>query len=122
MKGDVRFFVREDARAAGERRSADAVGTRRVVDEGVISLAGRDPRSRFERAADRITGVDDGVGIVGRPRVDQLQRFGQRGLRTEAADLGARIAQDGQGALEIGVGVIRAGSRRPVTDLYRRVY
>ncbi len=114
MKGDVGFFVRQHARAARERRGADAVGARRVVDERALTLAGRDARSDFKRAGDRIAGVDDGVGIVGGLRVDQLQRgggdemqrFGQRGLRTEAADLRAGIAQDEQGALEIGVGVI----------------
>ena len=114
MKGDAGFFVREDAPAASERRGADAVGTRRVVDEGATSLARRDARSHFERASDRITSVDDRVGIVGGLRVDQLQRgkrdelqrFGQRRLRTEAADLCARITQDQQGALEIGVAVI----------------
>ena len=87
---------------------------------GVSSISGRSPspaetRDRhFKRASDRIASVDDGVGVVGGLRVDQLQRgrgdemqrFGQRGLPAKAADLGAGIAQDQQGALEIGVGLI----------------
>ena len=40
MKGDVGFFVRQHASAAGERRGADTVGARGVVDERALSLAG----------------------------------------------------------------------------------
>ena len=111
---DFRLLVRQHACTAREGRGADAVGTRRVFDEGTITFARRDARSDFERARDRIAGVDDGVGIIAGLRVDQLQggggnelqRFSQRGLRAEAADLCAGVAQDEQGALEIIVGVI----------------
>ena len=41
-----------------------------------------------------------------RGRGDEMQRFVQRSLRAEAADLDAGIAQDEQGALEISVGRI----------------
>ena len=114
MKGDVRFFVRQHAGAARQRGGANASGTRRIVDERAIAFAGRDARSGFKRARDWIARVDDGVGVIGWLRIDQvqggrgdeLQRFIQRCLRAKAADLGAGIAQDEQGALEIGVGVV----------------
>ena len=42
---------------------------------------------------------------------DELQRFTQRSLRTQTADLGPGVAQDHQGALDVVVGLIFTGER-----------